>query len=106
MTPEMGMQGHADALRLTRAVAPWSNGRTYLSLAENEVEPSTPYVGDTWRQLVGIRSAVDPDGTSWPTTRCRGSARTADPRPEPGSDRDRLPAGDRDDLAGDVARLR
>ena len=61
-TPELGLQGHADAMRLTRALAPWSNGRSYLNFAENEVDPGTAYGATAWRQLAGIRSAIDPGG--------------------------------------------
>jgi FAD/FMN-containing dehydrogenase len=62
MTPEMGMQGHADALRFTGSLAPWANGRSYLNFCENEVDARTAYDALAWRQLSGIRSAVDPDG--------------------------------------------
>jgi hypothetical protein len=58
----MGRQGHADAVRFTAALQPWSNGRSYLNFAENPVDPRTGYADDVWRQLAGIRSAVDPDG--------------------------------------------
>jgi FAD/FMN-containing dehydrogenase len=61
-TPEMGRQGHADAVRFTAALQPWSNGRSYLNFAENPVDPRTGYAEEVWRQLAGIRSAVDPDG--------------------------------------------
>ena len=61
-TPELGLQGHADAMRLTGALAPWSNGRSYLNFAENEVDPGTAYGATAWRQLAGIRSAIDPGG--------------------------------------------
>jgi hypothetical protein len=61
-TPEMGEQGHADAVRLTTALAPWGNGRSYLNFAENPVDPSTGYTESVWRQLAGVRSAVDPSG--------------------------------------------
>jgi FAD/FMN-containing dehydrogenase len=59
-TPETGRQGHADAVRLTTALAPWKNGRSYLNFAENPVDPRTGYDEAAWRQLAGIRSAVDP----------------------------------------------
>ena len=32
-------QGHADAARLTEALAPWANGRQYLNFAETPVDP-------------------------------------------------------------------
>jgi hypothetical protein len=62
-TPEMGAQGHADAVRLTQALAPYANGRQYLNFAENPVDTSTAYPDGAWTQLKGIRSAVDPHGT-------------------------------------------
>ena len=62
-TPEMAAQGEQDAHRLTKALSPWSNGRSYLNFSENAVDPRTGYDERTWLQLKGIRSAVDPHGT-------------------------------------------
>jgi FAD/FMN-containing dehydrogenase len=62
MTPEMAAQGHADAQRLTAALAPWANGRSYLNFAENAVDPRTGYCASAWRRLTAVRSAVDPSG--------------------------------------------
>ena len=62
-TPEMGAQGHADATALMGALDPWSNGRQYLNFAENVVDARDAYADSAWRQLAGIRSAVDPMGT-------------------------------------------
>jgi FAD/FMN-containing dehydrogenase len=62
MTPEMGAQAHADAVRLTEALAPFDNGRQYLNFAENPVDTRSAYAADVWTQLTGIRSAVDPHG--------------------------------------------
>jgi FAD/FMN-containing dehydrogenase len=61
-TPEMGAQGHADAKRFTQALAPFANGRQYLNFAEEPVDVSRAYADGAWRQLTGIRSAVDPHG--------------------------------------------
>ncbi|WP_028642451.1 FAD-binding oxidoreductase [Nocardioides sp. URHA0020] len=61
-TPEMGAQAYADAARLTAALAPFANGGAYLNFAENPVDSRTAYDAGVWRQLTGIRSAVDPDG--------------------------------------------
>jgi FAD/FMN-containing dehydrogenase len=61
-TPEMGARGHADATRLTAALAPFANGRQYLNFAENPVDPRAAYDEGVWTQLKGIRSAVDPHG--------------------------------------------
>jgi FAD/FMN-containing dehydrogenase len=60
--PEMAVQGHADALRVTAALAPYSSGAQYLNFAENSTDAKAGYRADAWRQLVGIRSAVDPHG--------------------------------------------
>jgi FAD/FMN-containing dehydrogenase len=54
--------GLADAGRLTEALAPFDNGRSYLNFAETPVATRTAYGVDRWRQLTGIRSAVDPHG--------------------------------------------
>jgi len=62
-TPELGAAAHADAVRLTQALQPWSNGRQYLNFAETSVDTRAAYAQDVWRQLAGIRSAVDPHGT-------------------------------------------
>jgi FAD/FMN-containing dehydrogenase len=62
MTPEMGAQGHADAVRFTGALGPFANGRQYLNFAENPVDPRSAYSEQAWTQLTGIRSAVDPHG--------------------------------------------
>ena len=58
----MGAQGHAEAVRLTEALAPYANGRQYLNFAENPVDARTAYPDGVWTQLKGIRSAVDPHG--------------------------------------------
>jgi hypothetical protein len=58
----MAVQGHADALRVTAALAPYSSGAQYLNFAENCIDAKAGYRADAWRQLVGIRSAVDPHG--------------------------------------------
>ena len=59
-TPEMAMQGQLDAHQFTRALEPWSTGRSYLNFAENEVDARTGYTESAWLQLKGIRSAYDP----------------------------------------------
>ena len=60
-TPEMGEQGHADAVRLTEALTAWSNGASYLNFAEEPVDVRSGYPESAWVQLTGIRSAMDPD---------------------------------------------
>lgn len=62
ITPEMGAQAHADAVRLSEALAPFDNGRQYSNFAENPVDAREIFAEDSWRQLTGIRSAIDPDG--------------------------------------------
>jgi FAD/FMN-containing dehydrogenase len=61
-TPEMGARAHADAVRLSEALAPFTNGRQYSNFAENQVDTRSIYDADVWTQLTGIRSAVDPHG--------------------------------------------
>jgi FAD/FMN-containing dehydrogenase len=61
-TPEMGAQGHDDAVAFTQALAPFANGGQYLNFAENPVDAKAAYAEDVWTQLKGIRSAVDPHG--------------------------------------------
>jgi FAD/FMN-containing dehydrogenase len=61
-TPEMGVQGHVDAVRFSQALRPFANGRQYLNFAENPVDASTGYRPEVWTQLKGVRSAVDPHG--------------------------------------------
>ena len=62
-TPEMGEEGRADAVRLTEALSPWENDRPYLNFSETPVDVRSAYAEGTWKQLSGIRSAVDPNGT-------------------------------------------
>lgn len=62
MSPEMGAQVHADAVRFTEALAPFDNGRQYANFAENPVDARDIYADAAWTQLSGIRSAVDPNG--------------------------------------------
>jgi FAD/FMN-containing dehydrogenase len=62
MDAESGAAGRAAAGRLREALAPFANGRQYLNFAENPVDVASAYPDRAWRQLSGIRSAVDPDG--------------------------------------------
>ena len=59
-TPELGAQAHADAVRLSQALAPFDNGRQYSNFAENPIDARSIFGADVWTQLSGIRSAVDP----------------------------------------------
>lgn len=61
-TPELGAQGHADAVRLTQALESFSNGRHYLNFAENPVDARAGYAEDAWSRLSAIKAAVDPTG--------------------------------------------
>ena len=48
-----------------RSPGPWRRGPAgarYLNFAEDAVDPRQAYDEATWRQLIGIRSVVDPDG--------------------------------------------
>lgn len=60
-TAEQEERGHAEAVALTAALAPWANGRNYLNFTEAPTDPRSFYAEDVWRQLTGIRSAYDPD---------------------------------------------
>jgi hypothetical protein len=62
MTPEMGIQGQADASALVGAMSTYSSGRDYLNFAESAVDVRKSFPPETWRRLKGIRSAVDPAG--------------------------------------------
>jgi FAD/FMN-containing dehydrogenase len=62
MTPEMAAQGHADALSLSAALAPYANGRNYLNFAENVVDAASAYDEGSYARLRTVRAAVDPHG--------------------------------------------
>jgi FAD/FMN-containing dehydrogenase len=61
-TPEIGRQGHADALALVDAMSTYASGSDYLNFAENRVDVRKSFPDQTWQRLKGIRSAVDPSG--------------------------------------------
>lgn len=61
-TAEMGRQGYADAVALVDALGAYSSGRDYLNFAEQPVDVSGSFPGETWHRLQSIRGAVDPDG--------------------------------------------
>ena len=60
--PDIGARGHADAVRFTDSLRPFTRDRQYLNFAENPVDASTGYRPEVWTQLKGVRSAVDPHG--------------------------------------------
>lgn len=62
LTSEMALQVGADAAALTQALTPWAGGRTYLNFAEDAIDPRQGFDEPTWRRLVDVRSAVDPNG--------------------------------------------
>lgn len=62
MTPQMGEQAHADAVKVTDALAPHATGTQYLNFAERAVDCKATYGESRWLQLKGIRSAVDQHG--------------------------------------------
>ena len=57
----MAERGHRDAARLSRALAPYANGRSYLNFVEDEADVASGFPERAWLQLTGIRSAIDPD---------------------------------------------
>jgi hypothetical protein len=60
-TPELAAIGRADAIALRSSLAEFSNGRAYLNLAENPINPRVAYSDESWDQLKAIRSIADPD---------------------------------------------
>jgi FAD/FMN-containing dehydrogenase len=61
-TPELGALGAAAAGSLIEAIEPFASGRPYLNFVETAGETRAAYPEETWLQLKGIRSAVDPYG--------------------------------------------
>lgn len=61
-TPEMAARGEAGIGAGVAALAPWSNGRSFLNFAESLVDPRTGYSEDAWTRLREVRRTVDPDG--------------------------------------------
>lgn len=61
-SPELALQVAADAAAFTQTMAPWTGARAYLNFVEDAVDARRGYDDSTWRQLTGIRSAVDPNG--------------------------------------------
>ena len=60
MTPEMAAATVADGQRLVAAMAPWSNGRSYLNFREGPTDVASGYREDVLHRLGRIRAAVDP----------------------------------------------
>jgi FAD/FMN-containing dehydrogenase len=61
-TPELGAQGHSDAVRLTDALRPFEAGRDYLNFTENPTDVARAFPAERWTKLKEIRSVVDPQG--------------------------------------------
>ncbi len=62
-TPELGIQGLADARRAVAALEPWSSGRRFLNFAEEAVDPASAFDADTLARLRKVRAQLDPGGT-------------------------------------------
>jgi FAD/FMN-containing dehydrogenase len=62
VTPELGAQGHADAVALVDALSSYSAGRDYLNFTEVPVDVRRSFPAETWQRLKAVRSAVDPHG--------------------------------------------
>ena len=60
MTPEMTAAAVADGRKLVEAMAPWTNGRSYLNFRETATDVATGYREDVIERLRRIRSAIDP----------------------------------------------
>ena len=60
MTPEMASAAAADGERLVTAMAPWTNGRSYLNFRERPTDVASGYREDVLERLGRIRAAVDP----------------------------------------------
>jgi FAD/FMN-containing dehydrogenase len=61
-TPELGAQGHADAVRLTDALRPFGTGQELLNFAENPIDAARAYPTERWTRLQRVRGEVDPQG--------------------------------------------
>jgi hypothetical protein len=61
-TPEIADMGARSVAAAVEAMGPWSNGRSFLNLAEGPVDTSTAFTVDTWARLCSVRAAVDPHG--------------------------------------------
>jgi FAD/FMN-containing dehydrogenase len=62
INPEMAAAADADARRLTAAMVPWSNGRSYLNFSERRTDAGNGYRAAAYERLKTIRGRVDPDG--------------------------------------------
>ncbi|HEU5483336.1 MAG TPA: FAD-binding oxidoreductase [Microlunatus sp.] len=63
LSADTALRVGADCAAFTGALAPWTGGRPYLNFVEDAVDTRAGFDRASWRQLVGIRSVVDPNGT-------------------------------------------
>lgn len=61
MNEPMTAAAQRDAARLVAAVAPWSNGRSYLNFAERATDTRTAYREEGFARLHAIRERFDPE---------------------------------------------
>lgn len=59
-TPDAALQGREAAAAVVAAVSRQGDPAAYLNFAENPVHVRSAFDATTWRQLVGIKSALDP----------------------------------------------
>ena len=59
-TPEIAQAGHESVQAAIEALRPWSNGRSYLNLAEGPVETRTAFRESSWERLRAVRAEADP----------------------------------------------
>jgi FAD/FMN-containing dehydrogenase len=62
MGPESAPVVHADAARLSDAMAPYDSGRAYLNFVEERIDTSRAFDAESWRRLRQVKADVDPDG--------------------------------------------
>jgi hypothetical protein len=60
LTPEMRAAAVSDGRRLVEAMAPWTNGRSYLNFREGPTDVATGYRDDVLERLRRMRASVDP----------------------------------------------
>lgn len=61
-TPEMAAAGTAAVGAARAALAPWSEGRSFLNFTEQPIDAATAYDGDAWSRLRRVKTEVDPGG--------------------------------------------
>jgi len=61
-TPGMADEGSQAAEAAVAALAPWSEGASFLNLAERVVDPGTAFEATAWERLQEVRATFDPSG--------------------------------------------